>query len=312
MREVVVALLCLLAVPAAFSQKVEKADKPGMGVDTAAAPVGATAEPPPPAAPPARAQVAFTASSEPLTNSEAAAEVSVLRAQLEMAREFQSDVLTTVYWSLGLSVGIAFLLVGYNWWTNNRTFEREKHALLQETRGKKTTQINEAVRSVREELTSERRRIDGAIETLSSDLRERVAESVSAEREARANATAAQNDVLLKLLDKYDERNQIRLSVVKVELARFRRMTAEEKEFWSLAVTLALQELEEAIVFGGERTMEEAMNAVCRAIDRGGLPSESEKQKTPTILEKVPEKFESLKRQTAEKVAAAEAFKEAE
>ena len=60
------------------------------------------------------------------------AEISVLQAQLDTSREYSERLNNTVYWSLGVLVTIAILLIGYNWFANFRIYERDKNALLQQ------------------------------------------------------------------------------------------------------------------------------------------------------------------------------------
>jgi len=62
-------------------------------------------------------------------------DVTLLKTQLSLMREFNQHILSTVYWSLGTIVLIAILLVGFSWFTNYRMYERELAALRQELIG---------------------------------------------------------------------------------------------------------------------------------------------------------------------------------
>jgi hypothetical protein len=62
-------------------------------------------------------------------------DVTVLKAQLSLMREFNQNILSTVYWSLGTIVLIVILLVSFSWFTNYRMYERELAALRQELIG---------------------------------------------------------------------------------------------------------------------------------------------------------------------------------
>lgn len=61
-------------------------------------------------------------------------EVAVLRAQLETMRQFQQDILSTVWWSLGTMVAVAALLTGYSWFSSRQLYDRDKQRLQQELR----------------------------------------------------------------------------------------------------------------------------------------------------------------------------------
>ena len=62
-------------------------------------------------------------------------DVTLLKNQISLMREFNQHILSTVYWSLGTIVLIAILLVGFSWFTNYRMYERELAALRQELIG---------------------------------------------------------------------------------------------------------------------------------------------------------------------------------
>lgn len=70
-------------------------------------------------------------------------EVKLLQRQLEDSRRFQDQILSTVYWSLGILAAVAMLLVGFGWFVNFRVYERDKASLERDLR----TQMNEDVRT---------------------------------------------------------------------------------------------------------------------------------------------------------------------
>jgi low affinity Fe/Cu permease len=62
-------------------------------------------------------------------------EIAVLQAQLKLMQAYQASLLSTVYWSLGITLTITIILVTYNWFVNNKMSERDRAALNQELRG---------------------------------------------------------------------------------------------------------------------------------------------------------------------------------
>ena len=62
------------------------------------------------------------------------AELAVARAEIELTRKFQDQLLSTVYWSLGTLAAVAALLVGYSWWNNSKNYERDKTVFEREVR----------------------------------------------------------------------------------------------------------------------------------------------------------------------------------
>jgi hypothetical protein len=81
----------------------------------------------------------FHVLAEPNTNhlieqklSAAQDEVKLLKAELQVVKSYQDDLLSTVYWSLGTLATIAVLLIGFSWFANFRIYERDKAALRDE------------------------------------------------------------------------------------------------------------------------------------------------------------------------------------
>jgi hypothetical protein len=71
-------------------------------------------------------------------------QIELLESQLTAIREYNSSLLQTVYWSLGVVVVLAVALVGFGWFTNFRVYERDKNSIRQEL----LTRIQLALHSV--------------------------------------------------------------------------------------------------------------------------------------------------------------------
>lgn len=56
-------------------------------------------------------------------------EIAILKAQLEVMRQYDQRLLNTVYWALGGIAGILILIVGLGWYTNFRLHKREVEEL---------------------------------------------------------------------------------------------------------------------------------------------------------------------------------------
>src|SRR5690349_22451097 len=59
-------------------------------------------------------------------------EVERLKDEIQLLKSFQSDILQTVYWGLGAVFALALLLLGYNWISANKMYERDRNALKEE------------------------------------------------------------------------------------------------------------------------------------------------------------------------------------
>lgn len=86
-------------------------------------------------------QIVASPSPRQLIETQETKETAILKAQLEIMREYNERLLNTVYWSLGTLVVIAVLLVGFSWFTNYKIYERDKAALRQELSGAVDSQI---------------------------------------------------------------------------------------------------------------------------------------------------------------------------
>jgi hypothetical protein len=76
-------------------------------------------------------------------------ENAVLRARLEEERTYNSAILQTVYWSLGVLVTLSIALIGFGWFANFRVYERDKEALTKALDGHLTTGLSNAKEMIR-------------------------------------------------------------------------------------------------------------------------------------------------------------------
>lgn len=53
-------------------------------------------------------------------------EIALLKEQNKVIKEYQSDLLSTVYWALGSILGLLAIFLGLNWWSNKREYEKDK------------------------------------------------------------------------------------------------------------------------------------------------------------------------------------------
>ncbi len=61
-------------------------------------------------------------------------ELELLQNQNELIKEYQSSLLSTVYWSLSALMTITVLLIGFGWWSNSRMHEKDKERLKDEVK----------------------------------------------------------------------------------------------------------------------------------------------------------------------------------
>jgi hypothetical protein len=69
---------------------------------------------------------------QPSSSEMNASEIALLKQEVQLQKNFQDNLLKVVVYSLGTVGAIALLLVGYNWWSANKIYERDKSALKEE------------------------------------------------------------------------------------------------------------------------------------------------------------------------------------
>ena len=114
---------------------------------------------------------AITPTDTPTTES---AEVHILQAQYQLQKEYTSDILNTVYFTLGLTIAVLLTMVGFGWHQSHRVYERDKEDLEKhaaETTHKAVQQAQEDVnKRLSERLAKFDERIAKAIGTINQNL----------------------------------------------------------------------------------------------------------------------------------------------
>jgi len=59
-------------------------------------------------------------------------EIQLLKLQIKLTEKFQSNLLATVYWSLGVILGAVGVIIGFGWLFNFKIYERDKLAIKEE------------------------------------------------------------------------------------------------------------------------------------------------------------------------------------
>jgi uncharacterized protein HemX len=103
-----------------------------------------------------------------------------LKAQLEVTRGFQSDVIATVWGALGVLAAMTLGLIAFGWWTNFRMYERDRRSLLEELTSTTATRVTQAEQALRGELQKERARVATELEALRMEIRTRIEQVTTA------------------------------------------------------------------------------------------------------------------------------------
>lgn len=126
--------------------------------------------------------------------------VAQLRTQIDVMERYNDQLLATVYWSLGVLVTIAGVLIGFGWFANFRIYQRDKASLSAELAGglqasvsqaelrlstdlaKRFSELSEATnRTVRQEIESTQRQVQSLSQSVDYRFTEIAYESSDAE-----------------------------------------------------------------------------------------------------------------------------------
>jgi hypothetical protein len=124
-----------------------------------------------------------------------AAEVAVLKAQLETMRQYQDRFISMAQWSLGTVIGLAFALAAFSWFNNKTSYERDRDALRQASKN-----LSDEVRAaLLEEIRQASRDLDRGLENRQSTIQKAFEKVLDARIEKLTARIAKLNDELLEL-----------------------------------------------------------------------------------------------------------------
>jgi len=106
---------------------------------------------------------------------------TLLRAQLDLTREYDQRLLATVYWSLSATFLLLVLVGGINWWTNFRLYEREREALrelIQVNVQQESAKLEDGFRKLHEsvdcKLSTQRSELQSAVTSATKDALQKL------------------------------------------------------------------------------------------------------------------------------------------
>src|SRR6266853_1195945 len=185
-----------------------------------------------------------------------------LRAQLELTRAFQADLLSTVYWSLGVLVLIVAVLVGFGWFANFRVYQRDLDALRRELEATVTKSIVE----------------------MRAALQASLAEQLTASKQELQQVLSAKIDgIALDLLR------------LQVEFFQFEFDTRVGNKNYTMAVTSALRLLGSAIDLKWDFFINLALTGIVDSINNGGRLTLTELQSATSLLMRLPDSYAVLR-----------------
>ena len=163
-----------------------------------------------------------------------------LTAQVDAMNKFQTDLLTTVYWSLGTLITVAIFLIGYSWFSNFRVYERDKLSLKSEL----SANINSDMEHIRSEFSQK------TVE-FKNEVKDQVNESIRSEI-----------DTLDRKINKYRNESKSEFLWLEKNLIEMERDKWREKKVLSNAFRASAKLLKNAILLESNWSVSAALDSL--------------------------------------------------
>ena len=227
-------------------------------------------------------------SSEPQSDSEAA----LLRAQLEVMRQYDERLLQTVYWALGTAFGLVLFAAGAGWYVNFRLYERDKQALRTELRSEVETRSATIGRSLEHGLQEARTSLDDAIKKITADLHEEASRQREQIEEAAVQAgEAAARNLQAHFKKMQREMLYMRYTASRSDAQRWREQGVHDNELheYMKSLTMATQLVEYSISW--DWTVARALDDIQEALKSGARPGVVEATELSEMVAVLPDKY---------------------
>ena len=210
--------------------------------------------------------------------SESQIQVELLKAQLEVTRNYHSSLLDTVYWALGTVVVMVTLLVGFGWFANFRVYERDKDVL-------------------RRELEAENEQNKKKLEAFLDQRLVQVKADVEAAQAQRMETLEALNTVLSRRLNDH-------LSMLERERIRH---TIRSSPSASYSLESALHLLEKCIDQSPDE-IPDVLHLILKKLDEGGKFTARAITDVSSALDRLPPQYKTLSDKLRTKLVASDIF----
>ncbi|PAU77677.1 hypothetical protein CK501_14545 [Halovibrio salipaludis] len=207
----------------------------------------------------------------------------LLQERIDVVREHQGRVLSTVQWALSILAIVAVLLLGYNWFSNKKIYERDKAAMNEEMERHKE-QVDQRVKThfegeanrLNKEVSEVEQRLNGAVK---QKVDETIADSIK-KLEAK--------------ISRVEQNSNLRLVDVEFTLEWTDHERWVEKDVMANALTSATRMLEISFKANHDWYLDQALDVLEKDIDtlaeqkRNQPPESTDVSNLSVQLEKVP------------------------
>ncbi|ELB2157619.1 hypothetical protein QNZ88_004513 [Vibrio parahaemolyticus] len=167
-------------------------------------------------------------------------QIALLEQQVTIMKEYQDSLLSTIHWTLGSVITVGIFLIGYNWFSNFKAYERDKESLKVEL--KSTIDV---------ELEHSKSEVHKIVNDLKGTLQELVDDKI----------TPLSRNLDIKLNSRYNSLNNdiLRLSIYRHQQER---LNWNEREVYVNALRSSLSILDICMTLNDQWVLAKAIDSL--------------------------------------------------
>jgi hypothetical protein len=179
-------------------------------------------------------------------------ETIALRAQLEQMRTYDDRLLSTVQWTIGITVGVIVALAGLGWYSNFRAYKRDIEALK-----------HELLIFSQQEITRIRDELEKSIDKQFTDLKTQWEKK----NDTMSKMTISSIEAISKRIDSHKEVFESRLNWLEYNVVELDAKRSEENKSFVGAIHGYRKKLELSIKMQWENGIILALNDLARVLE---------------------------------------------
>lgn len=272
--------------------------------------------------------VAQTISPAPAQTALSDKERELMLQHIKAVEAYDDKLLKTVHWTLTSVFGVAILLIGYNWLTSFKVFERERQRLKEETLNETNsavlklgsgleTKLQNAIVSLDDKALAFKHELSNLATSLNASVEQRTiqfADDITKRLEThRREIDEALRDISTKRLPELETRLNVVVEKAKEESRNALTSSVQElnrdllhvtwrlhdnlgeqssqTEQWSQALTWHIRAAQAGCKLGWDWMISRSLNSIDVCIKKNGLPTKSEKDDVAGLEKQIPEKL---------------------